>query len=54
MYEAVVRRGGVASFFLVVTRGNLNRAGQIPNKVATPDEVLGATRQTTVVVGNTI
>jgi hypothetical protein len=34
--------------------GNLNRADYIPNKVATHDKVLGATRRTTVLVGDTV
>ena len=34
--------------------GNLNRADYILNKVATHNKVLGATRQTTVVVGDTV
>src|SRR5215208_2606076 len=34
--------------------GNLNRADYIPNKVATHNKVLGATRRTTVVVGDTV
>ena len=34
--------------------GNLNRADYIPNKVATRDKVLGATRRITVVVDDTV
>jgi hypothetical protein len=47
-------RGGVGSFPLVATRGRSRGADPILNKVVAPDEVPGATRRATVVVGGTV